>query len=49
MREVKLDATGLGKKALQAKTKLKRAIDETMKGPVSKHALKLVDAFGNPL
>lgn len=49
MREVKLDVTGLGKKALQAKTKLKRAIDETMKGPVSKHALKLVDAFGNPL
>jgi len=49
MREAELDVTGLGKKALQARDKLKGAIKETMKGPVSKHALKVVDAFGNPL
>ena len=44
-----LEETGLGKKALQAKKKLKRAIDETMKGHLSKHAIKVVDAYGNPL
>ena len=48
MRESELDVTRLGKKALQAKAKLKGAINETMKGPVSKHALKVVDAFGTP-
>ena len=49
MRETELDVTELGKKGLQAREKLKRAISETMKGPLSKHALKVVDAFGNPL
>jgi arylsulfatase A len=49
MREDEIDLAGLGKKALQARDKLKGAIKETMKGPVSKHALKVVDAFGNPL
>ena len=49
MRETELDVTELGKKELQAREKLKRAISETMKGPLSKHALKVVDAFGNPL
>lgn len=49
MRETELEVTGLGKKALQAKKKLKRAIDETMKGHLSKHAIKVVDAYGNPL
>ena len=49
MRETELDVTELGKKELQAREKLKRAISETMKGLLSKHALKVVDAFGNPL
>jgi len=49
MRETELEVTELGKKELQAREKLKRAISETMKGPLSKHALKVVDAFGNPL
>ena len=49
MRETELDVTKLGKKAMQSKEKLKWAISKTMKGPLSKHALKVVDAFGNPL
>ncbi len=49
MRETALDLTGLGQKARQARDKLKGVIKETMKGPVSKHALKVVDAYGNPL
>ena len=49
MRETELDVTRLGKKALQAKEKLNQAIRKTMKGQVSKYALKVVDAFGNPL
>ena len=49
MQETELDVTKLGKKALQAREKLQRAISQTMKGPVSEHALKVVDAFGNPL
>jgi arylsulfatase A len=49
MREAELDVTQLGKKALQARDKLKGAIKETMKGAVSKHASMKVDAYGNPL
>ena len=48
MRETALDLTELGQKARQARDKLKGVIKETMKGPVSKHALKVVDAYGNP-
>lgn len=49
MQETELDVTELGEKALQAREKLKWAISKTMKGPLSKHVLKVVDAFGNPL
>ena len=49
MRETELDVGRLGAKARQAKEKLRRAISEAMKGPISGHALKVVDAFGNPL
>jgi len=49
MREAELDVTQLGKKALQARNKLKGAIKETMKGAISKHSSMKVDAYGNPL
>ena len=38
-----------GRKLCKPKQSSIKAIDETMKGPVSKYALKVVDAFGNPL
>jgi arylsulfatase A-like enzyme len=49
MRETELRLGGLGSKALQSKNKLKKAIAQAMKGPISKQARKVVDAFGNPL
>ena len=49
MHETELDVGRLGAKARQAKEKLRRVISEAMKGPISGHALKVVDAFGNPL
>ena len=49
MRETELRLGDLGNKALHAKKKLKKAIGNAMKGPISKQALKVVDAFGNPL
>ena len=49
MWENELSLGDLGSKALQAKKKLKKAIAQAMEGPISKQALKVVDAFGNPL
>jgi hypothetical protein len=49
MREIELRLGDLGSKALQANNKLKKAIAKAIKGPISKQARKVVDAFGNPL
>ena len=49
MRETEIRLGDLGSKALQAKNKLKKAIAQAMKGPISKQARQVVDAFGNPL
>ena len=49
MREIKLDPASLDQGALAAKKKLRKVIDQTMRGYISPHALKKVDAFGTPL
>ena len=49
MREIKLDPASLDQGALAAKKKLRKVIDQTMRGYISPHALKKVNAFGTPL
>ena len=49
MREIKLDPASLDQGALAAKKNLRKVIDQTMRGYISPHALKKVDAFGTPL
>ena len=48
LRETELDPKNLSTEASVARKKLQKAIDQTMKPPISPHAGKLVDAFGNP-
>ena len=47
MREVELRPSELTADARQARAKLRRAIDRTMRPPISDAARKLVDAYGN--
>ena len=49
MKEEQIDGTQLNKDAQTARKKLRQTINRTMRGSVSPHARKLVDAYGNPL
>jgi len=49
MREDEVDLNQLNGEAEAAREKLRQTLNRTMRGPISPHALKLVDAYGNSL
>ena len=49
MREDEVDLNQLNGEAQAAREKLRQTLDRTMRGPISPHARKLVDAYGNSL